>query len=47
MCLSIVEKNNKDIFIKAYFFYYDDQKHTYIKEKAIENYEKFINSKHF
>ena len=49
MCLSIpiLENNSNDIYAKDYFYYFDNDKHIYNKEKAIENYNKFIKSKHF
>jgi hypothetical protein len=49
MCLSIpiLENNSNDIFIKDYFYFYDNDDHIYDKDKAIENYNKFIKSKHF
>ena len=49
MCLSIpiLEQDSQDIFMKDYFFYYSNNEHIYLEEKAIENYNKFINSRHF
>lgn len=49
MCLSIpiLENNSNDIYIKDYFYFYDNDDHIYDKDKAIENYNKFIKSKHF
>lgn len=49
MCLSIpiLQENSNDIYLKEYFCYYDNDKHIYDEKKAIENYKKFINSKHF
>jgi hypothetical protein len=49
MCLSIpiLENNSKDIFMKDYFFYYEKDNHIYSKDKAHQNYNKFINSEHF
>ena len=49
MCLSIpiLENNSTDIHMKEYHCFYDSDKHIYDKIKAYENYNKFINSKHF
>ena len=49
MCFSIpvVERNSPDIFVKGYFFYYDDEEHIYDLNKAMDNYNKFITSFHF
>lgn len=49
MCLSIpiLENNSNDLYHKDYFYYYHDSNHIYYPEKALENYNKFINSKHF
>ena len=50
MCLSIpvVEKNSNDIFKKDYFYYVDtEEPHIYNEEKARQNYDTFIHSKHF
>ena len=49
MCLSIpiLENNSNDIYMKDYFFFFDKDEHIYDKDKAIENYNKFIKSKHF
>lgn len=33
--------------MKDYFFFFDKDEHIYDKDKAIENYNKFIRSKHF
>ena len=40
--IPILENNSNDIYAKDYFYYYDNDKHIYNKEKAIENYNKFI-----
>ena len=49
MCLSIpiLENNSNDIYMKDYFCFFDKDEHIYDKDKAIENYNKFIKSKHF
>ena len=49
MCLSIpiLENNSNDIYMKDYFCFFDKDQHIYDKDKAIENYNKFIKSKHF
>jgi hypothetical protein len=49
MCLSIpiLENNSNDIYMKDYFCFFDKDDHIYDKDKAIENYNKFIKSKHF
>ena len=49
MCLSIpiLENNSNDIYMKDYFCFFDKDEHIYYKDKAIENYNKFIKSKHF
>tara|TARA_Y100000996_G_C22363817_1_gene578025 strand:- start:6 stop:617 length:612 start_codon:yes stop_codon:yes gene_type:complete len=49
MCLSIpiLENNSNDIYMKDYHYFFDKDEHIYDKEKAIENYNKFIKSKHF
>jgi hypothetical protein len=49
MCLSIpiLENNSNDIYMKDYFYFFDEDKHIYDKNKAIANYNKFIKSKHF
>jgi hypothetical protein len=49
MCLSIpiLEDDSNDIYMKEYFCYFNSDKHIYIKENAIKNYNKFINSNHF
>jgi len=49
MCLSIpiFDKYTDDINMKNYFYYYDTDNHIYDKDKALENYNKFINSNHF
>jgi hypothetical protein len=49
MCFSIpiLEQNSQDIFMKDYFFYYDNDTHMYLEEKAQANYNTFIKSKHF
>ena len=49
MCLSIpiLENDSNDIYMKDYFFFFDKDEHIYDKDKAIENYNKFIESKHF
>ena len=52
LCLSIpiLEEKSNDIFADDYFFYYDlpvQKNHIYDKEKALENYTKFLQSKHF
>jgi hypothetical protein len=33
--------------MKNYFCYYDNDTHIYYEDKAIDNYNKFINSEHF
>ena len=47
LSIPILEKNSNDIYMKDYFCYYEDDKHIYYKEKALNNYNKFINSNHF
>jgi hypothetical protein len=49
MCLSIpiLENNSNDIYMKNYFCYFDNDTHIYYEDKAIDNYNKFINSEHF
>jgi hypothetical protein len=49
MCLSIpiLENNSCDIYMKDYYYFYDSDIHIYDKNKAIENYNKFVKSKHF
>ena len=49
MCLSIpiLENDSNDIYMKDYFCFFDKDEHIYDKDKAIENYNKFIKSKHF
>jgi len=49
MCLSIpiLENNSNDIYKKDYFCFFDNDEHIYDKDKAIENYNNFIKSKHF
>jgi len=49
MCLSIpiLENNSNDIYMKGYFCFFDKDEHIYDKDKTIENYNKFIKSKHF
>ena len=49
MCLSIpiLEDNSNDIYMKDYFCFFDKDEHIYDKDKALKNYNKFINSKHF
>ena len=49
MCFSIpiLENNSNDIYHKDYFYYYHDSNHVYYPERALENYNKFINSDHF
>ena len=49
MCLSIpiLEDNSNDIYMKDYFCFFDKDKHFYDRNKAIQNYKTFINSKHF
>lgn len=49
MCLSIpiLENNSNDIHMKDYFCLFDKDEHIYDEGKAIQNYNKFIKSKHF
>ena len=49
MCLSIpiLENNSNDIYMKDYFCFFDKDEHIYDEDKAIENYNKFLKSKHF
>lgn len=49
MCLSIpiLENDSNDIFCKDYFFFFEKDEHVYDKDKAIQNYQKFIKSDHF
>ena len=49
LCLSIpiLENNSNDIYMKDYFCFFDKDEHIYDKDKAIENYNKFIKSKYF
>lgn len=51
MCMSIpvVEKQSNDRYKDDYFYYVDgDRKqHVYDKQKALENYNRFVNSHHF
>jgi hypothetical protein len=49
MCLSIpiLENNSNDQFKHNYFFYFNTDNHVYDEQKAIDNYNKFINSHHF
>ena len=47
LSIPILEKNSNDMYKKYYFFYYDEDNHIYRKDKAIENYKKFIHSRHF
>ena len=48
MCMSIpiVETNSNDIYMKDYFYYYDNDKHIYSEEIARKNYDILL-SKHF
>jgi len=49
MCLSIpiLEDNSNDIYMKDYFCYFNKDKHVYYEDKAIENYNTLMRSKHF
>lgn len=49
MCFSIpiLENNSNDIYMKDYHYLYDKDQHIYDEAKAIDNYDKFIKSKHF
>lgn len=49
MCLSIpvLEDNSNDVYMKDYFYFFDKDDHIYDIDKAISNYNNFINSKHF
>lgn len=49
MCFSIpiLDNNSKDIHMKEYFCFSDEEEHYYDLKKAIGNYNKFINSDHF
>jgi hypothetical protein len=49
MCLSIpiLENKSDDIYKNEYFYYVDNDKHVYSKDIAIQNYNIFVNSKHF
>lgn len=51
MCMSIpvVETQSNDRYKNDYFYYVDgDRKsHVYDKQKALDNYNRFVNSHHF
>lgn len=49
LCLSIpiLENDSDDIYCKDYHFLYDKDTHVYDIDKAIYNYNKLVNSKHF
>ena len=47
LSIPILENNSNDIYMKDYFYYFEDDEHIYCKEKALENYNTFINSDHF
>lgn len=47
MAIPILEKNTDDIYAKDYFYLTDGEEHIYDHKKAIENYNRFINSEHF
>ena len=48
MCLSIpiLDDDSNDIYMKDYFCFFDKDEHIYDIDKAIKNYNTFINSKH-